>query len=225
MHTARTLPITILLAVSLFGAAFPTTEEAVAAPGPVRAEAAVDNDRITVDADEERGHQLVEWAVDRYQQAGLSVPGADVYFHRGLDACRGYVGLHTVQSGRHRVDVCDPGQRSRERIILHEFAHAWVGENLTSDDREAFLGVRGLGTWRNADTDWKLRGTEHAAEIMFWGLSEQCRTPGRIGTDEPAILAAAFEFLTGTEPLCKIDPDGSASSEPAASERRGGRTA
>ncbi len=28
MHTARPLPITILLAVSLFGAAFPTTEEA-----------------------------------------------------------------------------------------------------------------------------------------------------------------------------------------------------
>jgi hypothetical protein len=224
MHTARTLPITILLAVSLFGAAFPTTEEAATTSGAGRNEAVADTDRIiTVDADEERGHQLVEWAVDRYHQAGLTVPGADVYFLRGLDACRGYVGLHTVQSGRHRIDVCDPGQRSRERIILHEFAHAWVGENLTSDDREAFLGLRGLEMWHDPDTDWSQRGTEHAAEIMFWGLSDECRTPGRIGTDDPATLAASFEFLTGTEPLCEIDRTGS--SIPTAISRIGGPAA
>lgn len=224
MHTARTLPITILLAVNLFGAAFPTTEDVTTTSGAGRNEAVADTDRIiTVDADEERGHQLVEWAVDRYHQAGLSVPGADVHFNRGLDACRGYVGLHTVQSGRHRIDVCHPAQRSRERIILHEFAHAWVGENLTDVDREGFLTLRGLGTWRNADTDWKLRGTEHAAEIMFWGLSEQCRTPGRIGNDNHGTLTAAFEFLTGTEPLCQIDRNGS--SIPAAISRIGGPAA
>ena len=223
MHSARSLLITILLAVSLLGAAFPTTEEAVAAPGPARAEDAVATGRITVHADNERGDELVEWAVDRYRQAGLTVPGADVYFHSGLDACRGYVGLHTVQSGRHRIDLCDPGQRSRERIILHEFAHAWVGENLTSDDREAFLALRGLETWHGPDTDWSQRGTEHAAEIMFWGLSDECRTPGRIGTDDPSTLAASFEFLTGTEPLCEIDRTGS--SIPTSISRVGGPAA
>lgn len=223
MHSARSLLITILLSVSLLGVAFPTTEEAVATPAPVRAEVAAGTDRITVHGDEERGREVVEWAIDRYRRAGLAVPGVDVYFHRGLDACRGYVGLHTVQSGRHRIDVCDPGQRSRERIVLHEFAHAWVGENLSSDDREAFLALRGLEMWHDPDTDWKQRGTEHAAEIMFWGLSERCRIPGRIGTDDPAALAVSFEFLTGTEPLCEIDRSGS--SIPVVISRIGGPAA
>jgi hypothetical protein len=225
MYSARSLLITILLAVSLLGAAFPTAEEPVAVPSPVRAEASADTDtdRITVDADEERGHELVEWAVGRYHQAGLTVPGADVHFQRGLEGCRGYVGLHTVQSGRHRIGVCDPGQRSRERIILHEFAHAWVGETLTSDNREAFLALCGLEMWHDPDTDWGQRGTEHAAEVMFWGLSDECRTPGRIGTDDSATLAAAFEFLTGTEPLCEIVRNGSAI--PTAISRIGGPAA
>ena len=226
MHSVRTLPITILLAATLLGATFPTANEPAAMPASNRVESVAETSAsLTVHADDERGRRVVKWAVGRYREAGLTVPASDVYFNRGLDACRGYVGLHTLESGRHRIDICDPGRRSRERIILHEFAHAWVGENLTDVGREGFVTLRGLETWYDVDTDWKLRGTEHAAEIMFWGLSEQCRTPGRIGTDEPAVLAVAFEFLTGTQPLCMIDPDGSSSSEPAATERRGGRTA
>jgi hypothetical protein len=196
------------------------------APAPLPAEIdtapAHDATRVTVYADKDRSHRLVEWALDRYDQAGLAVPATDVYFHPNRQGCEGYDGIHTITAGKHRIDVCVLDQRSRERTILHEFAHAWAHTNLTDDTRQTFLAKRGLETWHDSDTEWEDRGTEHAAEIIRWGLSHQCRAPGRIGNHDPATLTTTFEFLTGTQPLCETDTDNSGTRNLYTNRRAGG---
>ena len=197
-----------------------------AAPAPFPAEIdtapAHDAARVTVYADRDRSHQLVEWALDRYQHAGLAVPATDVYFHPNRQGCQGYDGIHTINDGKHRIDVCVLDQRSQERTILHEFAHAWAHTNLTDDIRQAFLAMRGLEIWHDSDTEWEDRGTEHAAEIIRWGLNHQCRAPGRIGNHDPATLTTTFEFLTGTRPLCETDTDNSGTPNPDTTGQAGG---
>ena len=95
------------------------------------------------------------------------------------------------------------GVPSRRRLVLHEFAHAWARENLTDSQREALMADRELETWNDHDVEWAQRGTEHAAEIITWGLDMQCSPHEIISDQEAASLAAAFEFLTGTETLCE----------------------
>ena len=90
MHSVRTLPITILLAATLLGATFPTANEPAAMPASNRVESVAETSAsLTVHADDERGRRVVKWAVGRYREAGLTVPASDVYFNRGLEACRG----------------------------------------------------------------------------------------------------------------------------------------
>ncbi len=177
---------------------------------------------VTVHSDEERSHQLVDWVRDLYNQAGLTIPATDVYFHSIRQPCLGYAGLHTTSAGRHRIDVCMQDRPKREHTILHEFAHAWAHTNLTDDTRQAFLARRGLETWHDSDTDWEEQGTEHAAEIIAWGLNHQCRTPGHIGDYDPATFAATFEFLTGTQPICETDTDNSGTPNTYTNSQAGG---
>lgn len=221
MNTTRTLMSIIALTISLAGGTITTPGATATAPSPEALatgthDGAVDSigaASVTVHADTDRGHRLVSWALERYRLAGLDVPQSHVRFHSGRDNCRGHLGLHIVEDGTHRIDVCVPAERDRERAVLHEFAHAWVRDNLSAADREAFLVERNLDAWNDSDVPWEQRGTEHAAEIIRWGLSERCPILGRIGMGDHEELSTAFETLTGARPICRAEKGSAANSE------------
>jgi hypothetical protein len=222
MNTSRTLTtiiaLTIFLTVGVTTPPGDTTSvpspEALAAGTQGGAVESIDASPVTVHAQAERGHRLVSWALERYRFAGLDVPESHVSFHSGRDNCRGHLGLHVIEDGIHRIDVCVPAERDRERAVLHEFAHAWVRDNLSAADRETFLVERNLEVWNDPDVPWEDLGTEHAAEIIRWGLSKQCPVLGRIGLDDHATLSTAFEKLTGARPICRVATGSATTPEP-----------
>jgi hypothetical protein len=143
--------------------------------------------------------ELIEWAVNRYREAGLEVPPVDVYFHSESTGCRGNLGYTAGE----RIDLCvrlamEPGP---QRIVLHELAHAWAGAHLTDEARSAFTEMRGAPTWNDLAYPWKDRGTEQAAEIIAWGLGDGSMLPIVHGDLDPSSLARGFRMLTGAEPV------------------------
>lgn len=146
--------------------------------------------------------EAVEWALDRYQMAGMALPDLHIAFHRQRSDCGGFAGLHSGVEGEHHIDVCVGGDLKRRRALLHEMGHVWVYENLDDSDRRAFLDLRGLRSWNDGFVAWEQRGTEHAAMIISWGLSDGCQVPDDIAGDEPATLLTSFEHLTGMSPVC-----------------------
>jgi hypothetical protein len=48
------------------------------------------------------------------------------------------------------------------------------------------------------------RGAEHAAEILAWGLLDECSATVRLPDNTCDTLAAAFRLLTGAEPLVDL---------------------
>jgi hypothetical protein len=165
--------------------------------------------RITVrnGTENRQPEQLVAWAVERYEMAGISLPDVVAYFHPYEPTaahCSGAGGLwSTVGGGRHRVDICAIGEGSRRRTLLHELAHAWTNDNLTVAQRQEFVARRGLQVWIDDEVDWGLLGTEHASVIMTWGLEVLCVPRDMISGDDYESLAADFRFLTGTDPICQ----------------------
>lgn len=208
MNTTRTLATIVVLMIGL--TSMPGDTRALTAPEALStgahdaSVASAGAASVTVHTETERGHRLVSWALERYRLAGLDVPESHVYFHSGRDNCRGHLGLHVVEDGIHIIDICVPAEHDRARALLHEFAHAWVGDNLSPADRQTFLAERSLDVWNDSDVPWEDLGTEHAAEIIRWGLSEQCPVLGRIGEHDDARLSTAFEMLTGAQPICQV---------------------
>lgn len=204
MNTSRTIR-TALVATLLAGI--------IAAPGSSTASSAAE---LTT-----KDH-LLAWAADRYAQAGLQLPAVEFTIHDDLEGCGGDFGLHTPTAAGSRIDLCPHAQVDERWILLHELGHAWAAVNLSDEQRAAFTASRGLQSWSDPDARWNERGTEHAAEILAWGLAEKSRLPGRIADHDLASVTEAFQQLTGTEPIC--DTDGAQSEEPPTEtqNRRGG---
>ena len=94
---------------------------------------------------------LIDWATHRFVSAGLTPPSAVFVFHSSSIDCYGHVGLYYPQSNT--VHMC----RLERHSILHELAHAWVQENLTSTTKAAFVTSRyALGAARHG-----ARGRDH----------------------------------------------------------------
>ena len=150
--------------------------------------------RVSAGSPEQR--ELAAWAVGRFEAVGLVLPEIEVRFHDHRSGCHdrsAYYEDGVVDMCREHLDLMTA------RTMVHELAHAWVDANLTAADRDAFLELRGLETWNDWGVDWDLRGYEHAAEIIAWGLGDQSdgtRAPS-VPDNEPGALAEAFEFLTG----------------------------
>ena len=87
-----------------------------------------------------------------------------------------------------------------EETILHEIAHAWAAHNLSDDQRQAFVDLRGLDTWFG-DAPWHERGSEQAAVIIAWGLGETSRRPTWMPNRDLDSLTKAFNQLVGTDPI------------------------
>jgi hypothetical protein len=88
--------------------------------------------------------------------------------------------------------------------LLHELAHAWASRSLGDEQRRAYLALRELDTWNDQRRPWGERGTEDAAEVLRWGLDEECHLPGRLLHHDVEGLTEAFRWLTGREPLCHL---------------------
>ena len=150
---------------------------------------------VVVFSEDPAQQQLAEWAVARFERAGLDPPTVEIHFHRGSSGCGGHLGY--AQIGR--VDVCTVlvNEMSR-RNLLHEMGHIWIDQNVSRAERDRFLEFRGLRTWNASKAVWGYRGYEQGAEILAWALGDRTLT-AQIPDNDPIQLGAGFELLTGIE--------------------------
>jgi hypothetical protein len=172
----------VLLAIAL-GSPLPTGQSAIT--------------RDTADA------ALFEWALGRFDLAGLELPNLEVEFHDELDPCHGYYGSFT-NSDPVQVDLCgfnnDRFLPAPKKMILHELAHAWLFHNLDEETKTSFLELRGLRAWNDQDSDWAERGFEHAAEVIAWARLDDERRIVTIGDSHPDLFSEAYTLLTSLTP-------------------------
>lgn len=145
---------------------------------------------------------LTEWALARFQRAGLDLPPLTIAFHDDKQPCDGHIGFY--RSGTlPRVDICGFNWNrflmTPKKTILHELAHAWAQYILTDETRQRFLRFRGLTTWGDDNTPWVDQGSEQAAEIVAWALMDK-ELLLTIEDAGPGTLAQAYELLTSTQP-------------------------
>jgi hypothetical protein len=165
-------------------------------PGPARS--------VTVVGGTVEQHAMTAWAVQRFEEVGLTLPVLEVRFHEGREACRGHLGFYLEGV----VDVCrEHTNLWASRELLHEMAHGWLDTNMSPEDRARFLKLRQIRTWNDQAVIWDERGFEHGAEIMAWAIGDQADgiyTPS-IPDNDPLQLAAAYRMLTG-DPLPELRP-------------------
>jgi hypothetical protein len=151
---------------------------------------------------------MVEWALKRFELAGLELPDLRLEFQTAGCRSRGLYNRNTQT-----IEVCD----GRKMTLLHELAHAW--DHFATFDRDGFLALRELefyfGPPGTAAAD---QGVEHIAEIIAWGLmDENTAVPGPAYPSQPVAeyqpqlpslpnsgieeLYEAFGYLTGIDPL------------------------
>lgn len=160
---------------------------------------AAGQDALSIEAQELSQQQVAEWAIDRYAEAGLSLPRLVIQFPgRDLSHCDGAPGRVYLDHDPIEVRMC----WHSEFILLHELAHVWVAQNFPTDKQEPFMDMRdGVLSWDNLDVSWSERGREHAANVIAWGLLEDPHPVLRTYPNDPESLLAAFRFLTDSDPL------------------------
>ena len=223
MKSSRTIRLTLAVALTAVVVATPAFASATDATAPPTVDVTVaDQVNAPVEPVRSDSDDLAAWALDRYARADLDLPDVEIHVHEGLEACGGSFGLHTPGDTGSRIDICTDPQVDSHWIILHELGHAWAATNLSGAQRLDFVELRGLELWNSADDRWNQRGTEHAAEILAWGVAETSRLPGRIADHDLGSVTEAFQILTGTEPIC--DTNDAAQLDPPTDEanRHGG---
>ena len=148
---------------------------------------------VAVFAQDPAQRRLAEWAVARFERAGLNPPTVEIAFHADASGCGGHLGY--AKDGH--VDVCTVlVNEMARRNLLHELGHIWIDQNLSLSARDRFLESRGLSTWNASTADWDDRGYEQGAEIVAWALGDRILT-AQVPDNDPAQLGVAFEILTG----------------------------
>jgi hypothetical protein len=160
--------------------------------------------------------RLVRWAMGRYEAAQLDAPrvesvtfGRQAHFVQCTDERNGlavdlddssaiYICLGETDACT--TDGCRSFTANSRRLVLHEFAHAWMDQHLGDTEQQAFLDYMGLEDWYRADLRWDRRGVEQAAQVIAWGLMDEPIAPARLGGRSCAELAEAFQVLTGVTP-------------------------
>lgn len=153
---------------------------------------------------------LVEWALARFDAAGLPRPSVTRLEFPSTESCSHYLAGRTAHStDTVEIEVCvtsddiSQSARAARHTILHELGHAWEIEHVTDRSRQAFLEHWGLDHWSGADI-WEENGNEHAAEVLAWALMDDLVLP-RIPNATCARLAEAFEVLTPTTAALRQD--------------------
>jgi hypothetical protein len=166
--------------------------------------------------------QLLEWALGRFQRAGLPLPrAASVTFYAAArDKCAGYRGLAagegftdiTLCFGEAeacRDDSCPPWATATRQLVLHELAHTWLSQNLADEDEDGFGDAVGLA-WDERHDPWARRAMERAAETLAWGLDDWQVAVREFGSPSADRLARDFAQLTGAQPLSRPRASGAA---------------
>lgn len=143
---------------------------------------------------------LAMWARTRYELAGLPLPSVAVEFPAHADTCGGNTGVAVHGGRKPRIVLCTSGvpETAVKKALLHELAHVWAHASLEPDIRQAFMRQRGLDAWANGP--WVERGSEHAAEIIAWGLMDRELVMLTLPDHDPANLATGYRLLTGYAP-------------------------
>jgi hypothetical protein len=147
--------------------------------------------------------EMIGWALERFEQAGLELPATVITFHDDHAGCGGSSGLYRPGDPA-EVHLCIPAERpakARKLIALHELGHAWAETRTDESTRQAFLEERGIDTWQDPGRQPHLWGAEHAAETISWALMDEPVRIIRIYDAAPAQLTSAYRVLTGHEPL------------------------
>jgi hypothetical protein len=170
--------------------------------------------------------ELIDWGGAQYADAGLELPDVTFMIFDSLQQCDGRVGRYDALSNILWMCQLDSD------TMLHELAHAWVDLNLTEADHSDFVALRNLDSWNDRSQLWKTRGTEQAAEVLVWALSDLDKTVAwvedgiadrrllTISDSSPERLAEAYEQLTGQTPYRRSTEANTDAVEPLSPEAR-----
>lgn len=160
-----------------------------------------------------RLEELVQWGMQRFEDAGLAEPRVDSVTFEPSRGCEGVSGRVDDADDSRRLFVCIyqqdlcPGNPSCAEpalgvrvAMLHELGHAWMLDHVSDETRSLLLELSDRETWRGEGVPWADLGVEYAAEVLAWGLAEEAIPMVRLGAPPCAELAAAFELLTAVPP-------------------------
>lgn len=138
-----------------------------------------------------------------FAEAGLELPPVIIRRHPNRAACDGHDGQHRAVGTHSEIDICTIDSLAwEERVILHELSHAWAAHFLTPTRKDAFRTLRRFQYWQDYEhADWRSNGTEQAAEIMVWALSDHPVHVAQIDHASCTELRTAYTALTGLVPL------------------------
>ena len=152
------------------------------------------------------GIGLLEVGRGLYADEGLDLPEIRLVVQDSLQECNGRVGRYDERNNELwlcRIDL---------DTVLHELAHAWIDHNLGAPGRAEFVALRGLPEWNDRTQPWAERGSEQAAEIIMWAVSDRERTVRwvedgiearrllSIDNSSPEDLFAGYELMVGKAP-------------------------
>lgn len=147
---------------------------------------------------------LVVWAMNLYDQAGLELPHIRITHHGDeRAACGGTAGMFHRSDGSSFIELCTTtAGKLGERLVIHELAHAWAAHQVDEETKLEFQALRGWTHWFAHDgTAWDELGCEQAAEILVWGLSDRPIGSMLIDQSSCADFDASYRALTGKAPL------------------------
>ena len=151
--------------------------------------------------------QHAEWALARFEAAGLELPPLTIVFHDDYQSCGMREGVLRIVGENVTIHECQNDPSRSQRSLLHELAHTWdhVAGSIDTDTRTDFLRLRDLQSWDDDELPWNQRGEEQAAEIIAWGLMHQPApiptSVGDRGPQDTLSLTTSFTLLTGIRPL------------------------
>ena len=149
---------------------------------------------VRVVTDTPENTERVETALGRFETAGWPLDNLEI---RTLDTegCDGHAGVHFMEDDHHVIEVC----ADTDWVLYHELGHVWSALYLDDAGRRAWVELRGLDSWSDAPYDE--RGTEHAANIIAFGLTDRFHAPGSNLPNDKDSLVEAFTWLFGVTPV------------------------
>lgn len=171
-----------------------------ASPTPIDDTHPAPTPRIVIHAERPSEVEVAARGLAKFEQAGLALPDLVIHFPADRTGCGDAFGRYQPHDNQpDLVQVCSPS----EATLLHELGHAWAQHHLTRAQQASFLQIRDLQYWTGNHIAWHVRGSEHAASVIAWGLwnSPQARTMTITTDDTNATLLGAFVLLTGRQPL------------------------
>ena len=137
--------------------------------------------------------ETIEWAVERYAEAGLPLPPLEIHVHDDRADCDGERGVYKWNDELNRIDMCVDTMF----VLLHEIAHAWEVRYATDEARDAFGQSLGLEVWRSNDVEWGDRASERAANTIAFALLPRPLTENDAMANRDSL--DRFTALTGVE--------------------------